>query len=790
MPIRNTATVVKKKDRLCIDYTALNKIVVPESQPFPLIEDLIIRARDCQWFSVLDINMAFWSVPLRQKDKYKTAFVTQTGHYNWKCLPFGLKTSSAIFQRIFRNILKRNGLDDFCVNYIDDILIFSKSFDEHLEHLRKLLYAIDKEGFRLNLSKCNFAKSKVKYLGHTIENNAIKPIYDNVLPIKEFPRPTTLKQVRQFLGKVNFYRSYIQNSSIILNPLHNLLKKNTPFDWNDKCENSFNLVKNCLCSEPCLAIYDPKKETVIQTDASLEGIGAVLKQKQENGIFKPVAYFSKKLNEVQKRKKAVFLECLAIKESIMYWRHLLLPLTFKVFTDHKPLENLKINTKFDDELRELMLHLSQFNFSVTYVPGSSNQEADCLSRNPVLEPHEANSELKVVNFIELKDLILDQEKHFNVISKKINIINKNNVLFCRYRNSDKVIISDEFLKELIKNTHIKLGHIGPRQMELTLIPFFHNVKIRSFIKQFCQNCSICIKNKSRIPAVFGKLSQLGPATQPFEIMSMDTIGGFIGNNSSKRYVHLLVDHFTRFAYAITSKTQKPADFISLLNLVLKSGTKILTLLTDQYASITSAEFKHFVKLNNINLIFTAVDSPSSNGLNERLNQTLVNRLRCKINESPINRKKPWSILLLECLNEYNNTIHSVTKFSPNYLMNNVKFKIVPNLLDNKKNDLQSDRNLAFRNSQSNHQKNKKIFDRKRQEFNFKIGDLVYISHGNALNRSKLDELRIGPFKILRKLSNVVFEIDSGFRKKESNFYHVSKLYPFSPPLTSRCGDVK
>ncbi len=226
----------KKKDRLCIDYSALSKIIIPENQPFPLIEDLIVKARDCRWFSVLDINSAFWSVPLKEKNRYKTAFVTQTGHYNWKCLPFGLNTSPAIFQRISRNCLKRNGLDDFCVNYIDDILVFSRTFAEHLGHIKKILAAIHEEGFRLSLSKCNFAKNKVNYLGHVIENNAIRPIYDNVLPVRSFPTPQNQKNVRQFLDKVNFYHSYIPNSSRTLAPLHNLLKKNVPFVWDDKCE--------------------------------------------------------------------------------------------------------------------------------------------------------------------------------------------------------------------------------------------------------------------------------------------------------------------------------------------------------------------------------------------------------------------------------------------------------------------------------------------------------------------------------------------------------------------------
>lgn len=211
---------------------------MPESQPFPHIEDLITKARDCQWYSVIDINSAFWSIPLREKDRYKTAFVTQTGHYNWKCLPFGLKTSPAIFQRILRNTLKKYGLDDFAVNYIDDILIFSKTFKEHLDHLRKLIYNVYLEGFRLSLAKCEFAQSKVKYLGHIIENNSTTPVFDNV-PLRNFPVPKTQKNVRQFLGKINLYHAYIPNAASLLAPLHNLLKKNVKFIWSDDCQQSF-----------------------------------------------------------------------------------------------------------------------------------------------------------------------------------------------------------------------------------------------------------------------------------------------------------------------------------------------------------------------------------------------------------------------------------------------------------------------------------------------------------------------------------------------------------------------
>lgn len=211
---------------------------------------------------------------------------------------------------------------------------------------------------------------------------------------------------------------------------------------------------------------------------------------------------------------------------------------------------MRINTQFDDELRELILSISHFDFKIIYQPGKINFEADCLSRNPVLEPHEASSELKIVNFLTLEELLSDQKSvALHRLRKKTNVINsENNLLFTKQKDTKKIIISDEFCRELIKKAHFHFGHIEIKQMELTLFPYFYNVNFRKFLKQFLQNCSVCIKNKSRLSPSYGPMSQLGPAKEPFEYMSIDTIGGFAGNNSSKKYVHLLIDHFTRFAY--------------------------------------------------------------------------------------------------------------------------------------------------------------------------------------------------------------------------------------------------
>lgn len=292
-----------KKTRLCIDFRDLNKIVVPQSQPFPLIKDLMEKTRDCKYFSTLDINSAFWAIPLKIEDRKKTAFVTQEGHFQWTCLPFGLKTSPAIFQRILSNIIRKHKLADFVVNYIDDILVFSKTFAKHIEHLTQLLEAIRSEGFKLKFSKCAFARNWVKYLGHIIQNNSIRPLKDNLVSIRNFPTPKTQKNIRQFLGKINFYNKYVKDNAIILDPLHNLLRKNQQFMWTEDCQASFDRIKDLLCHQPILGIFDEKLPINIYTDASLKGIGAILKQPQMNGVKKPIANFSKKLNDAQKKKK-------------------------------------------------------------------------------------------------------------------------------------------------------------------------------------------------------------------------------------------------------------------------------------------------------------------------------------------------------------------------------------------------------------------------------------------------------------------------------------------------------
>lgn len=765
----------KIKDRMCTDFQALNKILIPESQPFPLIDEIIPRTRGCSWFSAFDINAAFHSIPINPKDRYKTAFITQSGHFEWNVMPFGLKLSSAVFQRILSGIIRRYKLSDFAVNYLDDILIFSKSFEEHLVHIQKLVDAIYAEGFRLNFKKCSFASSKVQYLGHIISPNSVRPLNDNIIAITDFPVPSSRRSLHGFLGKINFYRKFIPNSSSLLEPLHLLLRKNVPFSWTPECQSSFEEVKHLLTSSPILAIFDRDKPIFIYTDASGVGIGAVLKQRQDDGVEKPVAYFSQKLTQGQKKKKAIYIEGLAIREAIRYWRFWLLGRPFTVVTDHKPLQHLNLKARPDEELGDLALELSGLDFEIIYRPGSQNCEADCLSRNPVNDPPsdllESDPIIPTFHFLSIDDITRFQS---SMIRNDSDII-KHGIIFCTYRNKSYIALNEQSGKKLIDLIHNFYGHIGSKHVLSILRNHFYFPHMTHLVLSYCKSCSVCVKNKSRRSRIQAKLGFLGPATRPYEILSLDTIGGFSSPSSPKRYCHLLVDHFSRFSWILCSKGQSAREMISLVNSV-QQRHQIGTLLTDQYGGLSSDKFRSYCLQSNISHIFTAVDSPSSNGLNERLNQTLTNKIRCMKNDPSLPNNVNWTTLAKQAVVQYNSTPHSVTSFPPSYLLTGIPSTFLPSELVNP-SSYETDKLVALNNTIRYHNYNKSVYDKNKLDVDFKIGDLVYISNGSKLNRDKLDSLRIGPYPISKQLSSNVFEINLGHGPYSQRLYHASKILP-------------
>jgi len=260
-------------------------------------------------------------------------------------------------------------------------------------------------------------------------------------------------------------------------------------------------------------------------------------------------------------------------------------------------------------------------------------------------------------------------------------------------------------------------------------------------------------------------------------MSLDTIGGLSNSSSSLRYIHLLVDHFSRHAWVLCSRGQSAKDVISLIDSVQRTNP-IGTLLTDQYGGLSSSDFQAYCSGSGIRHIFTAIDSPSSNGLNERANQTLINRIRCARNDPSFPFRSSLSTIVKLCVEQYNASPHSVTSFAPSYLLTGTPSSPVPSVLG-RPHDYDADKAIALEKSIKYHQYNKKLYDKNKLEVNFNVNDFIYVSDGNKLNRCKLDPIRVGPYQITRKLSNNVFEVRVGHGPQPYRLYHASKIINLS-----------
>jgi hypothetical protein len=306
--------------------------------------------------------------------------VTPFGQYQYKVLPFGLQNSSSSFVRLVDKIL--HGCQNYAKAYIDDICIFSNTWDEHVKHVDEILTRIQNAGLTVKPKKCNFAKQEVSYLGHIIGNKTIKPMQDKIEAVSKFPQPITKKQVRAFLGLSGYYRKFIPNYADTARPLTDLTKKSYPntVNWDANCEIAFTKLKKCLTTQPILSTPNFAKDFILQTDASNFGLGAVLTQIDTEGNEKPILYLSRKLQGREENYTISEKECLAIIWSIGKLNYYLFDHKFTVMTDHQALKWLEVNKSNNARLTRWFLALQPYHFNIEYKQGSKNQNADFLSR--------------------------------------------------------------------------------------------------------------------------------------------------------------------------------------------------------------------------------------------------------------------------------------------------------------------------------------------------------------------------------------------------------------------------
>jgi hypothetical protein len=343
-PFASPVLLVKKKDgtwRFCVDYRRLNAVTVKDRYPMPIVDELLDELAGAQFFSKLDLRSGYHQIRMKETDEPKTAFKTHNGHFEFRVMPFGLTSAPATFQAAM-NTLFAHAIRKFVLVFVDDVLVYSKNLEEHVQHLRQMFQVLEQNHLFLKRSKCSFAQKSLEYLGHIISTAGVATDPAKIEAVQQWPRPSNIKQLRGFLGLAGYYRKFIRQFGVICRPLTNLLKKNTTFVWSPLTNDAFVTLKKALVQAPVLALPDFSQEFVLETDACATGVGAVLMQKGH-----PLAFLSRALGPKNQALSIYDKECLAILLAIEKWKPYLQHGSFVIHTDQKSLTQLgehKFNT--------------------------------------------------------------------------------------------------------------------------------------------------------------------------------------------------------------------------------------------------------------------------------------------------------------------------------------------------------------------------------------------------------------------------------------------------------------
>ncbi|GFY44510.1 retrovirus-related Pol polyprotein from transposon 297 [Trichonephila inaurata madagascariensis] len=380
--------VVRKKDgspRVCIDFRKLNRVLVKDHYPLPLIEDILDKLQNTRVFSTIDLRNGFFHVPVNKQSRPYTSFVTQNGQFQFLKMPFGLSICPSTFQRFINTVFRDLIVQKIVLPYMDDIVILAKNESEAIDRLKKVLKVSSDYGLEINFGKCQFLHRKIEFLGHIIEINKLFPSPSKTKSVVHYPESKTTKEVQRFLGLTGYFRKFIPAYSVIAKPLSDLLRKDTPFNFDVKQKASFDELKRLLCQKPVLGIYRQNCETEIHTDASIDGLAAVLLQRSsDDNSLHPINYMSRKTSETERKYTSYELEVLEIIEALKKFKVYILGMPFKIITDCNAFTKTMSKKDLNTRIERWALNLQDYDYTILHRSGSQMAHVDALSRIQVL----------------------------------------------------------------------------------------------------------------------------------------------------------------------------------------------------------------------------------------------------------------------------------------------------------------------------------------------------------------------------------------------------------------------
>jgi len=730
------------------------------------------------YFTTLDMTSGYYQVPMDKKSKNLTAFMAPDGLYEFNVMPFGLVNAPMVFQEVITEIIRELKHQRNIINYVDEVIIASKTVEEGLIILKEFLDAVKLAGLTLRPSKCAFMKTKVTFLGHVITGNGIQPGNEKTDCINEYQRPCNETEVRRFLGVTGFFRKFVKEYSMIAYPLSKLLKKDVDFIWGEDQEQAFQRLKDALTSKPVLTLYDPTKYHEIHTDASKLGIAGIMFQREEDGT-KPVFYYSRLCSDAESRYSSYALEILAITETLVRFRIYLLGSPFLVVTDCNAVATLKESTELQPPIARWWLKLQEFNFTCKHRPGADMPHVDGMSRQPVL-PHGETSHTVTDNVLAIvptdedwvyamqrQDPILAQifevfrtkEKSSQWSQVKADYVVEASRLLRKTANGNKLVVPQAIRWRITKANHDDIGHYGTDKTIQRIQRNFWFPRMRRYVKSYISSCPECCINKVKGGKPEGSLHVYDTLPIPFRTINMDHIGPFPKSKSGNLHILVIVCAFTKYTFLAATRTTKTTPVIKALQQLFAVFGQPSRIISDRGTAFTSKEFENFTKEQGIQHIKTAVRTPRANGQAERMNKTLLNALKTSTEKT-----KEWDQQLFKIQWGINSHINATTKFSPNDLVFNFNPRDVTNnrLIQALSDDSISESDIEMKRQQAaanitNEQKKWKIrFDAKHaQPTKYEVNDLVVITFvPSATGEShKLDAAYKGPYIVTKVLNN-------------------------------------